>query len=246
VLLWVVSCATKPQTLLLPSVPGPAASVTRDEVLAIAGAYSRMEWQPAAHHAFHGLDSKGIRVDTPDAGFRLLGKTGWWKPGRVEMGMPYKWGGFDTPASFQAGLTAGKYAGDIHSAQKRRLLDAAVSEQAAGIDCSGFISRCWRLDRAYSTREMGQLTEPIGWDELRPGDILNAYNRHVVMFVSWDADGKNLHTFEAGTFPDWKVGPKRIPIKLLKDQNFQPLRYRQIRDTPPPRVAENPTRAMEE
>ena len=238
------SCATTQQTLRVPSVPGPATSVTRDEVLAIAAAYSEMRWQPAARHAFHGIDAKGIRIDTPDADFRLTGKTGWWKPGRVEMGMPYKWGGFDTPASFQAGLTEGKFAGDIHSPEKRRLLDAAVSERAVGIDCSGFISRCWRLDRSYSTREMGPLTEPISWDELRPGDILNAYNRHVVLFVSRDADGKNLHTFEAGTFPDWKVSPKRIPIKLLKNQNFQPLRYRQIRDAPPLRVAENPTRAM--
>jgi hypothetical protein len=207
--------------------------VTRDEVLAIAAAYSTMEWRPTTHHAFHGIDTKGVRIDTPDAGFRLAAKSGWWKPGHLETGMPYKWGGFDTPASFHTGLKAGKFAGDVHSAEKRRLLDAAVSGQAVGIDCSGFISRCWRLDRSYSTREMGPLTDLIGWDELRPGDILNAYNRHVVLFVSWDAGGESLLTFEAGTFPDWKVSAKRIPVKLLKDNNFQPLRYRRIKDVAP-------------
>lgn len=225
-----VSCAGTRKELPVPSIPGPAASVTRAEALAIATAYSFMVWQPGARNAFHGNDAKGIRIDTPDSGFRLMGKSGWWTPGASAMGMPYMWGGFDTPASFHAGLKEGKFAGDIHTVEKRRLLDAAVSDQAVGIDCSGFISRCWRLDRSYSTREMGPLTLPISWHQLRPGDILNAYNKHVVLFASWDPDGKNLHCFEAGTFPDWKVSPKRIPIKLLKDLKFEPLRYRHIKE----------------
>jgi hypothetical protein len=36
------------------------------------------------------------------------------------VGLPYKWGGFDTIASFEEGLRAGKAAGDLYNAEKRR------------------------------------------------------------------------------------------------------------------------------
>ena len=60
--------------------------------------------------------------------------------------MPYQWGGFSSTEEFLQGLKAGKAAGDVYTAEKRRLLEAAVSKQAVGIDCSGLISRCWRLN----------------------------------------------------------------------------------------------------
>ena len=51
--------------------------------------------------------------------------------------MPYKWGGFDTPASFARKIRRGYFAGDIATADKKRLLEAAVSRRATGVDCSG-------------------------------------------------------------------------------------------------------------
>ena len=41
----------------------------------------------------------------------------------------YKWGGLDTPESFDAGIRAGKAAGDVYTCEKRRLDGDGVSEE---------------------------------------------------------------------------------------------------------------------
>jgi len=125
-------------------------AVSRDEVIAIARSYAEHRWQATASNIRHGPDSHGIDIQTPDApaGDTAPGK---WHATTTNTGMPYKWGGFDTPASFDAGLRAGKAAGDVYSYAKRRAGNAAVSTEAVGIDCSGFISRCWRLPEKFGT-----------------------------------------------------------------------------------------------
>jgi len=209
------------------------AQVTRAEVMATANAYLTLEWTPAAANAFHGVDPDGIRVETPDETFSAPGiRPGWWKPGQVNIGMPYMWGGFSSPREFARGLKAGRYAGDVYTADKRRLLDAAVSKYAIGIDCSGLVSRCWGLERSYSTREFPDLCIALAsYDDLKPGDILNAFNDHVVLFRSFkDETHQRLIAYEAGSPPSWKVLLNDIPISLLKDQKFAPYRFRKIRD----------------
>lgn len=96
-------------------------------------------------------------------------------------GFPYQWGGFDTPAEFDRKIAAGHAAGDIYTPAKRAALESAVSAEACGIDCSGLISRCWRLDRSYSTRELASLCTPLSsLEDLRPVDILNVHNAYVL------------------------------------------------------------------
>lgn len=162
--------------------------VTRADVIATAEHYLRHVWTPTERNIFHAIDPDGIRVDTPDAGFqRPEPPAGWWRAGERNVGLPYMWGGFDTPESFDAGLRAGKAAGDVYTAEKRRLLDDAASKHAVGIDCSGLISRCWRLPRSYSTRELTALCGPVtDLAKVRPGDILNLHNSHVVLFSCWE------------------------------------------------------------
>ena len=161
--------------------------MTRAEALALAQRYVDHQWIPTEAHRFHGVDANGIRVDTPDAGFVSNGKErGWWIAGQQNIGIPYQWGGFSSPQEFDRGLREGKYAGDIYSAEKRRLLDDGVTKSAVGVDCSGFVSRCWRLPRSYSTRELPQLCEPVSDPaELQPGDIFNRHNAHVQLFAGW-------------------------------------------------------------
>ena len=38
-------------------------------------------------------------------------RQGWWIPGEVNHGVPYQWGGFDSPASFDAAVASGHAAG---------------------------------------------------------------------------------------------------------------------------------------
>jgi hypothetical protein len=146
--------------------------------------------------------------------------------------MPYKWGGFDTPESFLAGLSEGKAAGDIYTSEKRRLLEAAVSEHAVGIDCSGFVSRCWNLPRAYSTRTITSLCDPIGdIKDLKPGDILNAHNSHVFLFARWTANDRSwMLVYAAGSPPFWGVQTGPLRTSQMKPLGYTAWRYRGMRD----------------
>ena len=210
-----------------------ASSVTRAECLRTAESCRTHRWLPAEQNVLHGADSRGIRVDTPDAGYHPPGAIpGWWRPGERTTGVPYQWGGFSSLAEFDAGVRAGKAAGDVYTAEKRRLLDDAVSAEAVGIDCSGFISRCWRLPRSFSTRELQALCDPLpSWDDLRPGDVLNTFNAHCLLFAGWDdAARSRLIAYETGSPPNWKVVAHTIDRAWLKSLGYAPLRYRGMRE----------------
>lgn len=204
--------------------------MTREEAIATAYTYTQVRWMPEKHHVLHGADPDGILVHTPDEGLARHGfSNGWWRPGKAATGMPYQWGGFDTPREFLASIARGEVAGDISTAAKRRLGDAGTSRHAAGIDCSGFVSRCWRLDRSVSTRELPSICIPLkSWSQLRPGDIL-LNDRHVVLFKDWDRGGDSVLAYEAGPFPVWRVNAASIPVEKLKREGYAPWRYQGMR-----------------
>jgi hypothetical protein len=210
----------------------PASQVSRSDCLRIAEAYRTHRWRPTSQNIFHGFDHRGIRVDTPDIGYQPRGgeRPGWWIPNASNTGVPYQWGGFDTPASFDAALRIGKRAGDVYSESKRRLLDDAVSTECCGIDCSGFISRCWRLDCSHSTRELAALCEPLpSFDDLLPGDVLDKPNEHVLLFVRFlDPAHERFEAYEAGSPPLWKVLKHPIPTWYVRGLDYKPFRYRNI------------------
>ena len=220
--------------LLVLSLPQHAeAQVKRDEAVRIAEEYRNLRWTASEANAFHGKDADGTWVDTPDAGFSRPGtRPGWWRAGAENIGMPYKWGGFSSPKEFRAGLKKGLYAGDVYSAEKRRLGDAAVSRHTVGIDCSGLISRCWNLKRPHSTQELPALCVPLpSFEALQPGDIVNSPNNHVLLFKAFTDDTKRrILAYEAGSPPTWKVLLNSVPLSLLEKDGYQPLRYRKIRD----------------
>lgn len=220
------SCVSDPD-----AIPGPAFSVTPNESLQIARTYTKMKWSPTKANILHGSNDKGIIVHTPDKGLTFpAASKGWWVAGAQNQGMPYKWGSFDTPTSFKTKIWMGLAAGDISTKQKRALLEDAVTDEAAGIDCSGFISRCWRLNRAYSTRELAHICEPLGsYADLQAGDILNIHNQHVLLFSHWIVKGKRLAIYEAGPFPTWKVSQNNAGADFLKKQGYLPYRYKNMK-----------------
>ena len=172
-------------------------------------------------------------MDTPDCAFTHPGsRPGWWKPGQTNVGIPYMWGGFSSLSEFQEGIANGWYAGDVYTREKRLLLESAVSRHAVGIDCSGLISRCWGLERSYSTRELPALCEPLAsFEELKPGDILNSHNNHVLLFFAFaDKDHQRIIAYEAGSPPTWKVLKDSLSVPILKAFGYKPLRYKNILD----------------
>ena len=227
-------------TLIQEPAPAPMSfqKVNRQEAILLARRYASHRWTPTKRNVWHGYDDQGIRVDTPDEEFRSPGlRPGWWTPGVENQGIPYKWGGFATIEEFDQGLTKGYAAGDILTTEKRAMLSQGlptVSQSAVGIDASGLVSRCWKLDRNHTTRELEELCTVLeSYDELKPGDALNLSGTHIILFEQFAGPRKNaLLGYEAGAPPSWKVLYDRLPVSHLKRLGYEPLRLNHMTESP--------------
>ncbi len=199
--------------------------------MAVARSYAEHRWQASAQNVRHGPDAGGVVVQTPDEPSGQAHPNRW-RPGQENIGMPYKWGGFDTPASFDAGLLRAKAAGDLYSSAKRRAGNEAVSQEAVGIDCSGFISRCWKLPAKLGTATLPGLCRRLdSADDLRPGDVMDMPHQHVLLFSHWLNGGKSRALFyEAEGDRHARVVASDRSLWELRLLGAQPLRYARIRD----------------
>ncbi len=214
---------------LLPGDPSAPSQVTPSEALRIAEVYCKHPWRPFARNILHGVDAKGITVDTPDAGYRpASGRNGWWVPGEMNVGIPYKWGGFDDPTSFDAAIAAGSAGGDVSTPAKRAADNAAVSAEAAGVDCSGFVSRCLKLPTTHDSSQLPSICDVLASaQDLRPGDLLNIPRQHVMLFAGWARKDRSwIYYYETGGIPEWKPALKEAPLDKLLALGYRSLRYR--------------------
>ena len=176
--------------------------VTPEEALEMAGAYVSYDWVADAGNITGGpiTDPNGVTVETP----------GWVQVG-TNYHVPYQWGGFYTLDGFNNGIDDGKYAGD-------KATDCStnwcVSSYAVGVDCSGFVSRCWNLSSHYSTAMMDDdITIAYdNWNDLGPGDAIHKVG-HVRMVVLRNTDGSFL-VVEASA-ADWKVSYRTYNLSQL-------------------------------
>lgn len=211
--------------------PLHAQTLTRTEALQVAESYIHHQWQSSTKNLRHGPDSQGVQIHTPDRpGGHGSPDEACWEVGAANSGVAYKWGGFDTPESFDKGVRAGKAAGDVYTSDKRRLGGNAVSGDAVGIDCSGFVSRCWKLPHKYDTSTLAEICQKLRSPELlQPADIMNTEGGHVILFVKWLDDTKSRALFyEAAPFS--KTLSSERDISALIADGYTPMRYRKIRD----------------
>ena len=218
-------------TLILAFASGAFADVTRADALKIAERFVNHRWTAEPRHVRHGKDSSGIEIHTPDrAGGHANPESDSWTLGTQNIGIAYKWGGWDTPETFNAGLNKGRAAGDVYTADKRKKGGAAVSGDCVGIDCSGFVSRCWALKKRESTSTLGGISKRLASPaELKPADVMNTAGGHVILFVRWlDSEKKRALFYEAAPFS--KTRAVEHDIDELTGRGFVPLRYRGIRE----------------
>jgi hypothetical protein len=208
-----------------------AQSLTRAESLKIAESFIQHRWQSSAKNVRHGKDSDGIEVHTPDRnGGHGSPLNDCWLPETENIGVAYKWGGNDSPKSFSAAIRQGKAGGDVYTSEKRRRGDKAVSGDAAGVDCSGFINHCWKLTARYSTNSLPSVCQKLSSPAaLEPADIMNQPNGHVLLFVKWvDAEKKRALFYEAAPFSKTRAAER--DVEEMTGAGYRPLRYRHIRN----------------
>jgi hypothetical protein len=223
-LVLVVACVAFPN-------PGVAQSVTRAESLKIAESFIQHRWHASTKNVRHGKDAAGVEVHTPDReGGHGNPLSECWVPNADNIGVAYKWGGNDSPRSFGAGIRAGKAGGDVYTSEKRRRGGKAVSGDAVGIDCSGFINHCWKLTARYSTNSLPLICQKLSSPAaLEPADIMNQPNGHVLLFVRWlDVEKKRAAFYEAAPFS--KTLASERDVNEMTAAGYMPLRYRQIRN----------------
>lgn len=216
-------CCALALTLLAQSACGQ--NITREEMLKIAESYLSHSWIAKPANVRHGKNAQGIDIQTPDrAGGNGQPAEDCWLVNETNTGMPYKWGGFDSLESFDRGIRAGKAAGDVYTAEKRRLGGAAVSGDAVGIDCSGFISRCWKLPRKHSTSMLKDVSKKLASPaDLKPRDIMNMAEGHVLLFVRWtNLEHTRALFYEASPFSKTLASERDV----AEMSGYQPLRYR--------------------
>ena len=198
-------------------------TITRAEVLRIAESYVKHEWRASPANEFHGMDKRGIEIDTPDIKWWL--DKGWYSDGRVNVGIPYCWSGESTLEESDKGLLEGRPAGYVFRNRGR----PPSSSLPIGVDCSGFVSVCWKLKTRRATSNLAEdCIELASYDDLRPGDAINRAGRHVVLFKEWSDDNhERMQVIEAAFVKVREHEHERA--KLIK-QGFVPLRYRGISD----------------
>jgi hypothetical protein len=85
-------------------------------------------------------------------------------------------------------MNDGALAGNICTCRQRRHGYCLVAD-AAGVDCSGFVSLVWEI-AYHSTSYLHEVTRTIAFEELERGDALNKAGSHVRLFVGFEDDAK--------------------------------------------------------
>jgi hypothetical protein len=96
-------------------------------------------------------------------------------------------------------------------------------------DCSGFVSMAWNLPHSYATprpgpgKTLGDLTDPIGKDQLSKGDALVAPGKHVRLFEKWlNPEHTRYRAYDFGSTP---VKHQDYDWAATGDYTYTPVRY---------------------
>ncbi|MFG2304116.1 hypothetical protein [Actinacidiphila glaucinigra] len=100
-------------------------------------------------------------------------------------------------------------------------------------DCSGFVSMTWHLTTSLTTETLPNVSTQISKADLRPGDALNDYSDHVVLFAGWkDQDAGTFYYYaEGSTATDMNYSTANVysgDIGGHPASSYVALRYKKI------------------
>ena len=135
----------------------------------------------------------------------------------------YNGGGFDTIAEFNKKIATNKMkAGNVND-KISPLLSCA-----AGVDCSGYVSRVWGLTSKLGTRDIAsnKITEEIDWFEMKPGDVYINPGVHVALFrMKSDMFWRKIYIAESNSAKG-SVIQQIVSKQWLEEQKLLPRRVK--------------------
>lgn len=198
--------------------------ITRAQVQDNIKAYLAAAWSMKASNYAHD----GIPSECSVAGGKY-----WLRPDRLDQSvgqdmsaMPYKWGGYISVDRFVSQMIKGQLAGSVCTCSDPSK-GYCVVDFADGVDCSGFVSRVWGVGR-YTTATLDQITEPVEWSELRPGDALNKPGHHVRIFLEMTRGSEIGVRIAESSVSCGGVCERVLTAREL--DGYQPRRFKLIRD----------------
>jgi len=212
-----------------PAKPGP---ITRNSIMATAGQYANVEWVCGARNADAYSECSSWVCD--------------YMVDSTYQGVPYLWGGSRRVTTFQNELANGYCAG-AHRENDCLTGDPGLIGDvcwATGIDCSGFVFRCWGMPKWGGTLTLlsDTISSVIRYDQLMKGDALDdttSGRRHVVLFYR-GVSALEYEVYEARSYgvppphPDSNlVRVRRYRIDYFDRNNYLPIRRINIVGDPP-------------
>jgi hypothetical protein len=202
----------------------PTAPISRAGILSIARSYLTVNWQfnrqNWAHSDVENLCNKAQHKF-------------WLRPrrfaesmvGTVVGPMPYAWGGDDTPATYRDRLSQHALAGDICTCRDSAFNDCVFFPLAAGVDCSGFVSRAWGIKK-HGTSGLFNVATRIKVGDAKAGDAFNWSGHHVRLFVRMMPGAADMYqTVESATRRDCEGVCERT-YRSTELNGYTPIRYR--------------------
>lgn len=178
-------------------------SITRAEIMEIAASYhSEFEWE-CTNANIAPMDNYTKPRCISTAGSYTM--------------MPYCWGGFHTQTQFTDGLEAGGRAGNIATPS------TGLVSNTYGLDCSGYVSRCWAQTSKYGTSTITAITTSITVSDLLEGDAF-LKSGHIMLYE--DTDGTNYILYEATQLNSYdRVAHTARSITNVTNDGYSPVRY---------------------
>lgn len=129
----------------------------------------------------------------------------------------YEWGNASTLAEFEAGLAAGKLAGNVPEDKSRY-----SSKHSVGVDCSGLLTICWGLPKKIATRDIPKYAEKLdSLEEIRQGDVFAKVGSHVMFFLEFLDEEKERVKIVDSTRSTGKVSVREVKVSELFAKGYE-------------------------
>jgi hypothetical protein len=193
----------------------PEDPISRTEMMANAREYTDLLWTATAENTTDGVEClpDGAYIRTPS-----------WVTVGLKRSMPYKWGGFTSISDFAAGVGLGKKCGDDYTHSM-----SLTDDYCIGVDCSGFVSRCWGTNVKYKTFTIHEISHELdSFYDMKRGDALNQPHHHIRLCAEDNPLGMVL-ILESGA--DWRVSYRSK--KLISLVGYTPIRFNEVIEEEP-------------